>query len=128
MPGRVADGSTTAPDAKPRRKRADRARSNVDALVADFSTFVRRFEQSNEQSNAFPGPSLYFHQKAIDLRRRHSTVAGLLADDRFLEYVYPVLPAWGMHRMGKQAANAADGNVEVDVEGKTDKATTGDLA
>ena len=35
-------------------------------------------------------------------------VDSLLNDERFLEYVYAVLPAWGMHRMGPQAAKVAD--------------------
>lgn len=32
----------------------------------------------------------------------------MLNDERFLEYVYAVLPAWGMHRMGPQTAKVAD--------------------
>jgi hypothetical protein len=49
-----------------------------------------------EASAAFSEPSVYFHERAIERRRRHNTVAGLLADERFLEYVSAVLPAWGM--------------------------------
>ncbi len=45
---------------RPRGRRAERVRSNVDALIADFARFVLRFERSN----AFPGPSLYFHERA----------------------------------------------------------------
>jgi hypothetical protein len=93
-----------SPSRRPRMKGAEPARANVETLIGEFSTFVRRFEQSK----AFPGPSLYFHQRAIDRRRRHSTVADLMSDDRFFEYVYAVLPAWGMHRMGKQAAKVGD--------------------
>ena len=61
-----------------------------------------------ETSEAFPGPSLYFHLRAIERRRQHQTVSSLLDDTRFLEYAYAVLPAWGMHRMGPQAAKVAD--------------------
>jgi hypothetical protein len=89
---------------RPRRRRAERARSNVDALIDDFPGCVLRFERSN----AFPGPSLYFHQRAIERRRVHASVNELMADQRFFEYVYAVLPAWGMHRMGKQAAKVGD--------------------
>ena len=71
----------------------------IAALIADFPAHVAHFEASE----AFPGPSVYFHLKAIERRRTHDTVAGLLADNRFLEYVYAVLPAWGMHRMGQQS-------------------------
>jgi hypothetical protein len=56
---------------------------------------------------AFPGPGLYFHERAIERRRTHDSVQGLLRDRCFLEYVYAVLPAWGMHRMGPQAAKVA---------------------
>ncbi len=94
---------------KPRRKRAERARSNVEALIADFANLVHRFESSS----AFPGPSLYFHQRAIARCRGHTSVADLLADDQFFEYVYAVLPSWGMHRMGKQAAKVGDFDVMV---------------
>lgn len=82
----------------------DRARSNVEALVRDFDECVRRFEASG----AFTGPSVYFHERAIERRRLHATVADLLADELFLEYVYAVLPAWGMHRMGSQSAKVCD--------------------
>jgi hypothetical protein len=34
--------------------------------------------------------------RAIERRRRHKTAVELLGDKRFLEYVYAVLPAWGM--------------------------------
>ncbi len=104
MPESSVARTTTTPTRRLRRKRGERARSNVETLIGGFSTFVRRFERSN----AFPGPSLYFHEKAIAQRRRHSSVSGLLADDRFFECVYAVLPSWGMHRMGKQAAKVGD--------------------
>jgi hypothetical protein len=51
---------------------------------------------------------VYFHQRAIEIRRRHTSAASLLADDRFLEYIYAVLPSWGMHRMGSQAAKVTE--------------------
>lgn len=96
--------TTSSSVRRPRRKRADRPRLNVEVLLGDFAMYVCRFEQSN----AFPGPSLYFHERAVARRRQHSTVSGLLADEGFFEYVYAVLPAWGMHRMGKQAAKVGD--------------------
>ncbi|MHB8463705.1 MAG: hypothetical protein ACYDH6_16590 [Acidimicrobiales bacterium] len=85
---------------RPRQARAARMNDNVEDLVSGFGDCVDRFEQSN----AFPGPSLYFHQRAIERRRQHATLDGLLNDLLFFEYVYAVLPAWGMHRMGRQAA------------------------
>jgi hypothetical protein len=90
--------------ARPRIRRVERARSNVESLVGVFAECVSRFERSN----AFPGPSLYFHERAIARRRSHASVDALMADDQFFEYVYAVLPAWGMHRMGKQAAKVGE--------------------
>jgi len=95
---------------RPRLRRVDRARRNVDALIASFSDCVERFERSN----AFPGPSLYFHERAIERRRAHPDAASLLADTQFLEYVYAVLPAWGMHRMGKQRAKVVEFSLVVE--------------
>lgn len=85
---------------RPVRRRDSLIRHNVEALVRNFAEHVARFEAAN----TFRGPSLYFHERAIARRRRHSTIADLLADERFLDYVYAVLPAWGMHRMGPQTA------------------------
>jgi hypothetical protein len=76
----------------------------IESLITGFANWVAAFELTQ----AFPGPSLYFHQRAIALRRQHQTVDSLLADTQFLEYVYAVLPAWGMHRMGPQAAKVGD--------------------
>ncbi len=76
----------------------------VDALVGSFPDCVVAFEASG----AFPGPSLYFHLRAVERRRLHETARSLLDDQLFLEYAYAVLPAWGMHRMGAQAAKVAD--------------------
>lgn len=84
--------------------RTERARRNVESLIAGFDDLVRRFEGRP----GWPGPSLYFHDRAIEVRRAHASATSLLADDRFLEYVYAVLPAWGMHRMGAQAAKVCD--------------------
>jgi DNA-binding MarR family transcriptional regulator len=86
--------------ARRRMRRAERAQSRVDDLIAGFSSYVSVFEASE----AFPGPSLYFHERAIERRRMHDDAVSLFADEQFLEYVYAMLPAWGMHRMGKQAA------------------------
>lgn len=99
-----ADGSFPAPVPARRPRGAGRDRSNVEALVASFDVCVRQFESSS----AFPGPSLYFHTRALERRSLHSNADELLADELFLEYVYAVLPAWGMHRMGKQAAKVVD--------------------
>jgi hypothetical protein len=87
-----------------RQRSADRLADRVGTLTAGFADYVAAFETSQ----AFPGPSLYFHLRAIERRREHRTARSLLNDSLFLEYVYAVLPAWGMHRMGPQAAKVGD--------------------
>ena len=89
---------------EPRRRRDVRERANIETLVADFDACISQFESSN----AFPGPSLYFHERALAQRSLHSNAPELLNDKLFLEYVYAVLPAWGMHRMGNQRAKVVD--------------------
>ncbi len=102
QPGQVAANSSDEPG---RRQGArQRAGERVEQLIADFAGYVAAFEARQ----AFPGPSLYFHLRAIERRREHHTASSLLDDNLFLEYVYAVLPAWGMHRMGPQAAKVAD--------------------
>jgi hypothetical protein len=77
---------------------------NLKMLIADFARYVSLFEAGQ----VFGGPSLYFHERAIERQRQHKTVTSLLGDKRFLEYVYAVLPSWGMHRMGRQKAKVGD--------------------
>ncbi len=88
----------------PRQRTAERQADRIERLTAGFADYVAAFEASQ----AFPGPSLYFHLRAIERRRGHQTVSSLLDDRLFLEYVYAVLPAWGMRRMGPQAAKVGD--------------------
>jgi hypothetical protein len=106
MPAGAGTGPVAVEGKQPRLRlrAADRARSNVEALVAGFASYVSRFQADNP----FSGPSVYFHQRAIERRRSHDSVDALLADRQFLEYVYAVLPAWGMHRMGAQRAKVTE--------------------
>lgn len=86
------------------RRLRSRQSERIQSLITRFADWVAAFELMQ----GFPGPSLYFHERAIARRRQHQTVDSLLADTQFLEYVYAVLPAWGMHRMGPQAAKVGD--------------------
>jgi hypothetical protein len=54
--------------------RRDQARPNVEALVGDFDRHVRRFEASG----VFSGPSVYFHERAIERWRLHATAGSPL--------------------------------------------------
>ena len=89
---------------RPRVPQVARARRNVDTLITNFDDYLATFEAQE----VFEGPSLYFHLKAIERRNTAPSASALLQDERFLEYVYAVLPSWGMHRMGKQAAKVPD--------------------
>jgi len=107
---KVAIQSLTPPARRRRVRRQDRARRNVGELLSGFDRCLAQFEQSN----AFSGPSVYFHERALAQRRAHASAVALMDDHLFFEYVYAVLPAWGMHRMGKQAAKVGDFTEMVD--------------
>jgi hypothetical protein len=104
QPASAATPLLARQQARPRRPIAERRAERVEKLIANFAACVAAFEISE----AFPGPSLYFHLRAIERRRQHETVGSLLKDIQFLEYAYAVLPSWGMHRMGPQAAKVGD--------------------
>lgn len=50
----------------------------------------------------FSGPSIYFHQKAIEYARTRNRIEFL--SEKHLEYIYATLASWGMHRMGDAGA------------------------
>lgn len=89
---------------RPRQRTAEGLTDRIEKLIVGFADYVAAFEARQ----AFPGPSLYFHLRAVERRREHQTVNSLLDDRLFLEYVYAVLPAWGMHRLGPQAAKVGN--------------------
>ena len=68
-PGLVMDTSPEGgtPRPRPRRRSADWLPRRIQRLISGFARYVTAFEASQ----AFPGPSLYFHQRAIE--RREST-------------------------------------------------------
>jgi hypothetical protein len=101
--------SNKVPSSRKKRRPKVDPDLRVSALIERFGEALRTFEESN----AFPGPSLYFHEKAIERRRTHTSFSSVLGDERFFEYVYAMLPAWGMHRMGKAKAKVGDFEVMV---------------
>lgn len=103
-PPQVPEQAPVVVSTSGRRRSQQRRDDRVVQLIAGFTSYVEVFQRAE----AFPGPSLYFHMKAIDRRREHTAIASALADERLLELIYAVLPAWGMHRMGKQAAKVGD--------------------
>jgi len=52
-----------------------------------------RFHSAYHLADTFGGPSLYFHERALESRHAPASLP-------HLEYVYATLASWGMHRMG----------------------------
>ena len=77
-----------------------RLEKRVDKLCGSIDYYLDSFEKSKP----FTGPSVYFHDKTLEMRRSHKSPSSLLADDRFFDYLYATLAAWGMHRMGPKGA------------------------
>jgi hypothetical protein len=72
----------------------------MDERVSELELGFEHCVGSFSGSQRFGGPSLYFHQKTIERRRGHRTMASLMADDVFFDSLYATLAAWGLHRMG----------------------------
>lgn len=71
-----------------------------------YLELILNLEQYNsaiiKNSKTFVGPSIYFHQKALEYQEKE------FLSDRHIEYVYATLVAWGMHRMGPNGAKMPD--------------------
>jgi hypothetical protein len=65
--------------------------------VAGILANAEKYHHAYYQAETFRGPSLYFHQRALQTRNS----VGLVIH---LEYVYATLASWGMHRMGNGGA------------------------
>jgi hypothetical protein len=63
----------------------------VQVLVSGLPDFVRAFEISGR----FTGPSIYFHNRAINLRRRLGSALSAVESDEFIELLYATLTARG---------------------------------
>ena len=66
--------------------------ARYERLKANYRDYSRALATCHE---AFGGPSIYFHQRALTEGRKK------LLSDKHLEMIYATLAAWGMHRMGK---------------------------
>jgi hypothetical protein len=61
--------------------------------VSELLAHADAWHEAYSSAQAFGGPSLYFHHRALDTRRAPASL-------QHLEYVYATLASWGMHRMG----------------------------
>lgn len=82
----------------------DRMDRQVANLIAGFDHFVRVFDANRR----FGGPSIYFHDRTLGRLRSFGSPSEALLDDGFVESLYAVLTAWGMHRMGSRGARLED--------------------
>ncbi|MCL1947187.1 MAG: hypothetical protein FWF51_08595 [Chitinivibrionia bacterium] len=78
----------------------DKRRSNVIcSYVKNLRDLEKNLDKCVEKSKNihedFGEPSLYFHSKAIEAAKSD------FLSERHIEMIYALLPAWGMHRMGK---------------------------
>lgn len=84
-----------------------RMKERVERAIKRFDNFDNYVEEFN-QGNLFTGPSNYFHKKTLDILRKHGQLHEALHDDKFFDYLYATLTAWGLHRMGRGSAKLAE--------------------
>ncbi|MGD0020906.1 MAG: hypothetical protein ABSC54_01245 [Smithellaceae bacterium] len=65
--------------------------------IPDLLINCEKYHNAYYKAEPFQGPSLYFHQRAIETHH----LPGSLAHS---EYVYATLASWGMHRMSKRGS------------------------
>lgn len=80
-----------------------------DGKLTDIVNKFQEYLDYFKLHRPFRGPSVYFHEKVIVLRRQQS-LSQLVQSELFIEYLYAVLTAWGMHRM--------DGGAQLEPFGK----------
>ena len=83
-----------------------RMKERVGQLSEHFVEYLDFFKGSDN----FAGPSIYFHNKTLAIRRRYGAAKDTLQSDEFFDFLYATLTAWGMHRMGK--GNTKLGDIE----------------
>jgi len=71
---------------------------NLIELAGKLGTYLKE-TKTIPAKKIFSGPSLYFHQKAIEDARGRDFLG-----EKHLQMIYAVLPSWGMHRMGNTKA------------------------
>lgn len=71
--------------------------TKYDNKVKDILENAEKYHEAYYRAETFRGPSLYFHQRALETRQEVGSLTNL-------EYIYATLSAWGMHRMGKRGS------------------------
>jgi hypothetical protein len=84
--------------------RRGRQRWPAAQLLADLD---REFEESIAgltERHPFTGPSVHFYERTVRMVREAASLRDLANSEKFSDYVYATLTAWGMHRMGERVA------------------------
>lgn len=71
--------------------------TSYEEKVKDILVMADEYHKAYYEAKTFGGPSLYFHQRALDTRQIPDSLT-------HLEYVYATLASWGMHKMGPKGA------------------------
>lgn len=69
--------------------------SKANYMLNNLDGLHKVFYSSFNKNSTFRGPSLYFHEKALNLDNSN------MSFEKRIEYIYATLTSWGMHRMGK---------------------------
>jgi hypothetical protein len=68
-----------------------------ESKIRDILVNAEKYHNQYYKADTFQGPSLFFHQRALETRHEPGSLT-------HLEYVYAALASWGMHRMGKKGS------------------------
>lgn len=88
-------------------KTLKRVAHRVDELIENFNDYIDFFNRSN----LFIGPSLYFHKKTLERVELNQNPIKTIEDEIFYDYLYAMLTAWGMHRMGPGSTKLTEMNI-----------------
>lgn len=68
-------------------------RGSFDRKRDEIESNFERYHSASYRAETFDGPELYFHKKCLSASHSGNCY-------EFSEYLYALLPTWGMHRMG----------------------------
>jgi hypothetical protein len=81
-----------------------RSRRGISAIEGRIDHLIESFDECLDffdQANVFTGPCVYFHEKTIRIRNSYDTVASVMNDDAFFDFLYATLTSWGMNKLGR---------------------------
>ena len=99
---RTNEGAKRPEGAVLRCQRQSRLSPPVSAIqfeekIREILANSEKYHEAYYKAEPFRGPSLYFHQRALETRQSPGSLT-------HLEYIYATLVSWGMHKMGKKGS------------------------